>query len=210
MPSPNPRPTVCLVGGPDVDKRLDLMQLLSPDFDVFAAGSEASLGPVFANAGFRYRQFRMSRRTNPIRDAQTVWQLVQIFRSEQPAIVHTFDTKPGVWGRIAARLAGVPVVIGTLPGLGSLYAEPDLTARLVRVVYQPLQMLACRWSTMTVFQNTDDAREFERRRVVPPGRVAIIRGSGVRTDVFASNPEAGRPPACVRSWGWPKAESSSS
>ena len=38
---------------------------------------------------------------------------------------------------------------------------------------------------MTTFQNHDDAREFERRRVVPRSRTTVIPGSGVRTDVFA-------------------------
>ena len=178
------RPIVCLVGGPDVDARLDLMRLLSRDFDVYAAGTEARLAPAFAAAGFRYRHYRMSRRVNPALDAHTVWALVRLFRAERPTIVHTFDTKPGVWGRLAARLARVPIVVGTLPGLGSLYTDSNWKARLTRLAYQPLQTLACHWADLTVFQNADDAREFERRGVVPRGRATIIPGSGVRTDVF--------------------------
>ena len=179
------RPIVCLVGGPDIDARLDLMRLLSRDFDVCAVGTDAHLTALFANAGFRYRHYRMSRLVNPALDAYAVWRLVRIFRAERPAIVHTFDTKPGVWGRLAARLAGVPIVVGTLPGLGSLYANPNWKGKLVRLVYQPLQALACRWADLTVFQNADDARELKQRGVVPPSRAAIIPGSGVRTDVFA-------------------------
>jgi glycosyltransferase involved in cell wall biosynthesis len=113
-----------------------------------------------------------------------VRQLVRIFRDERPAIVHTFDTKPGVLARLAAKIARVPVVIGTLPGLGSLYAGPNLRARLIRLVYQPVQAIACRAADLTIFQNEDDAREFERRRVAPPSRSTVIAGSGVRTDVF--------------------------
>lgn len=178
------RPLVCLVGGPDVDARLDLMRLLSRDFDVLALGTDARLAASFADAGFRYRHYRMSRLVNPILDAYTVWQLVRIFRAERPAIVHSFDTKPGVWGRVAAKLAGVPVVVGTLPGLGSLYANPSWKRSVIRAVYEPLQKLACRWADMTIFQNADDARELERRGVVDSGRKIVIPGSGVRTDVF--------------------------
>ena len=178
------RPIVCFVGGPDVDARLDLMRLLSRDFDVSAAGTDAGLVASFTTAGFGYRHYRMSRRVNPALDAYTVWRLVRIFRAERPTIVHTFDTKPGMWGRLAARLAGVPIVVGTLPGLGSLYANSDWKGKLTRLVYQPLQTVACHWADLTVFQNADDAREFERRGVVPRGRTAIIPGSGVRTDVF--------------------------
>jgi glycosyltransferase involved in cell wall biosynthesis len=179
------KPLVCIVGGPDVDARLELMRLLNRDFELCAVGTDARLAESFAEAGFRYRYYRMSRLVNPVLDAYSVWRLMRIFRAERPAIVHTFDTKPGVWGRLAARLAGVPVVVGTLPGLGSLYANPNRKVRLIRLVYEPLQALASRWVDLTVFQNADDAREFERRRIVPPNRTAIIPGSGVRTDIFA-------------------------
>jgi glycosyltransferase involved in cell wall biosynthesis len=160
------------------------MRVLSRDFDLYAAGTDARLAASFAEAGFRFRYYRMSRLANPVVDAWAVWRLVRMFRADRPAIVHTFDTKPGVWGRLAAKLAGVPVVIGTLPGLGSLYSEPNWKGRLIRPLYEQLQRLVSRWVDLTIFQNADDAREMERRGVVPPGRTAIISGSGVRTDVF--------------------------
>jgi glycosyltransferase involved in cell wall biosynthesis len=160
------------------------MQVLRRDFDLYAAGTDPRLATSFAEAGFRFRPYRMSPLANPFVDARAVWQLVRMFRADRPAIVHTFDTKPGVWGRLAAKLAGVPVVIGTLPGLGSLYSEPSWKGRLIRPVYEHLQTLVSRWVDLTVFQNADDAREMERRGVVPRGRTAIIAGSGVRTDVF--------------------------
>jgi len=179
------RPSVCLVGGPDVDARLDFMNLLSREFDVSAAGTDPLLGPRFAAAGFEYRYYRMSRRLNPLLDMYSLWRLVRLFHREQPTIVHTFDTKPAVWGRLAARLAGVPIVVGTLPGLGSLYTDPDWTGRLTRAIYQRLQTFVSRHTDLTLFQNADDAREFERRGVVPRHSVAIVHGSGIRTDLFA-------------------------
>ena len=187
---PNPRlatarPTICLVGGPDVDARQPLIEHLQEHFDVCALGTEPALAASFAKNGLRYRSYAMTRGVTPLRDLCAVVQLVRIFRVERPRVVHTFDTKPAVWGRFAAKIARVPVVIGTLPGLGSLYATPGRKARLARLAYQPLQTLACRWADMTTFQNHDDAREFERRRVVPRSRTTVIPGSGVRTDVFA-------------------------
>jgi len=160
------------------------MKRLSREFDVCALGTEPALTDSFAKNGLRYRSYRMSRRVTPVRDLYALWQLVRIFRVERPAVVHTFDTKPAVWGRLAAKFARVPVVIGTLPGLGSLYATPDWRGRLARLAYQPLQMLVCRWADLTTFQNEDDAREFVRRGVVPSSRAVVISGSGVRTDVF--------------------------
>jgi glycosyltransferase involved in cell wall biosynthesis len=179
------RPLVWLVGGPDVNARIDLMRVLSRDFEVCAAGTDARISAIFAKSDMRFFHYRMSRGANLALDAYGMWQLVRMFRKERPDIVHTFDTKPGVWGRLAARVAGVPVVIGTLPGLGSLYGGTDWKRTAVRLAYQPMQTLASRLADRTVFQNADDAQDFARRRVVSRGRSIVIPGSGVRTDVWA-------------------------
>ncbi len=164
------------------------MQRLRESFDVCAVGTDPGLAASFADHGLRFRSYSMSRGVHPARDLDAVRQLWRIFRDERPDIVHTFDTKPGVWGRLAAEIAGVPVVIGTLPGLGSLYATPGWKGKLARLAYQPLQTLACRCSDRTVFQNPEDADEFVRRHVTPRGRATVIPGSGVRTDVFVPAP----------------------
>ncbi len=178
------RPRVCLVGGPDIDARIDLMRRLDEDFDVFAVGTSDRLGDVFRAAGFTYHRYPMTRGASPLRDAWAFARLVRIFRRERPTIVHTFDTKPGVWGRLAARVAGVPIVIGTLPGLGSLYSSSGRFTRTIRLVYEPLQGLASRHADLTVFQNAQDADDFVERGVVAAERATVIAGSGVRTDVF--------------------------
>ena len=55
-------------------------------------------------------------------DVLALGELVRLFRRLRPDIVHTHNPKPGVYGRVAARLAGVPVVVNTVHGL---YASPD-------------------------------------------------------------------------------------
>jgi len=176
---------VALVGGPDVDGRIDLMHRLKDSFNVFAIGSNPALSERFAQAGFRYHYYSLARRVNPLSDLFTLMQLLRIFRHEQPDIVHAFDTKPCVFARLAARLAGVPIVVGTLPGLGSLYVTSGIATRTVRVIYEMLQRLACHVSDFTVFQNHDDARHFVERGLAPAHKATMIPGSGVRTDVFS-------------------------
>jgi glycosyltransferase involved in cell wall biosynthesis len=178
-------PKVVLVGGPDVDSRLELMQCLSDDVNVSALGSQPTLRSRFLAAGFDYRSYHLSRRVNPFSDLLTLGQLALIFRKLRPQIVHAFDTKPGVWGCLSARLAAVPIVIGTLTGLGTLYASDGLQTRFVRKLYQPLQKLACQASDLTIFQNHDDARQFTAAGVVSAQKALVIPGSGVVTKVFA-------------------------
>ena len=180
-----PLPKVLLVGGPDVDARLELMHRLSTAVDISAAGSLPGLRDKFTAQGFRYNPYPLNRRVNPIGDLLTIGQLFLIFRRLKPQIVHTFDTKPGVWGCLAARLAGVPVVITTLTGLGSLYSSKSLTTRLLRGIYQSLQKLACWLADLTIFQNRDDARQFIAEGVVPAEKAMVIPGSGIATEQFA-------------------------
>ncbi|HWP38075.1 MAG TPA: glycosyltransferase family 4 protein [Gemmatimonadales bacterium] len=182
---------MCLIGGPDVDARIDLMRALALDFEPHALGSNPAAADRFAAAGFQFDSYPLSRMAAPLADLRTLSCLAVILRRERPAIVHTFDTKPAVLGRLAARVAGVPVVIGTIPGLGSLYVDGGWRARATRAVYEPLQALASHLSDLTLFQNDDDLRELRRRRIVPRGKTAIVPGSGVCTDFFRPDLEPG-------------------
>jgi glycosyltransferase involved in cell wall biosynthesis len=58
----------------------------------------------------------LTREVHPIKDAQALWQLIRLFRQEQPALVHTHTSKAGVLGRVAAWLARVPVIVHTPHG----------------------------------------------------------------------------------------------
>lgn len=178
-------PKVMLVGSIDIDARLELMHFLSNNFDISALGSLPTLQGKFSDQGFNYISYTLSRRANPFLDIFTLIQLYFIFRRLKPHLVHAFDTKPCVWARIAAYLARVPVIIGTLPGLGSLYTNENFINRLLRSIYERLQQLACYVSDLTIFQNHDDARQFIEAGILSSQKVMVIPGSGVSTQLFA-------------------------
>src|SRR5919106_6753811 len=50
------------------------------------------------------------------RDARALVKLYSLIRREKPHIVHTHTAKAGFLGRVAARLAGVPVIVHTFHG----------------------------------------------------------------------------------------------
>ena len=177
-------PKVVLVGGEDVDARLELMHHLRKTYDVTALGSEPALHDSFAAAGFPYRDYPLSRRANPFLDLLTVGRLYAILRKLRPQIVHTFDTKPGVWGPLAAWLAGVPITVRTITGLGSLYTSDNLKTRCLRWIYQTLQRATGRFLDLAIFQNHDDARQLVAAGIVPEHKSRVILGSGVSTELF--------------------------
>ena len=58
------------------------------------------------------------RPVRPWRDARAVKQLTALMKQQQYQIVHTHCSKAGVLGRIAARRAGVPIVVHTYHAFG--------------------------------------------------------------------------------------------
>ncbi len=58
----------------------------------------------------------MGRELAPVADAITLIKLWRLMRRYRPHIVHTHTAKAGAVGRLAARLAGVPVVVHTFHG----------------------------------------------------------------------------------------------
>src|SRR5690242_15832794 len=56
------------------------------------------------------------RPVHPLKDFFALQQLTKIFRATRPDIVHTHSGKAGILGRLAARRAGVPVIVHTIHG----------------------------------------------------------------------------------------------
>lgn len=58
----------------------------------------------------------LGRELHPLRDIVTIWKVYRLLRRLKPDVVHTHTSKAGFVGRIAARLAGVPVIVHTFHG----------------------------------------------------------------------------------------------
>ena len=146
-------PKLVLVGGPDVNKRLDLMDKLEPHFQITAVGSEFGLKEQFEARGYAYHNYKLYRGFNLLSDLKSCYQLTRIFKKLKPDIVHSFDTKPNIVARVAAAMVSVPFISGTQPGLGALYTyqTPKIIRR--RKLFAVLHRLACSVSNITIFQN---------------------------------------------------------
>jgi glycosyltransferase involved in cell wall biosynthesis len=95
-----------------------LLPALARDFDVVVAAH--GMGPLreaAAPLGAPYIPLEhVRRRINPWRDLAGLVELVRVFRRERPDILHANSSKAGVLGRLAARVAGVPIRIFTVHG----------------------------------------------------------------------------------------------
>lgn len=188
MSSVNSRKKLLLVGGPDVMvARRGIANYLKNDFIVGIVGSTKQ-EPRLSEAAddFFYLYYPLKREANITIDLFALLKLIQIFIKERPSIVHAFDTKPTVLARLAAKIARVPITVGSINGRGSLYTEGEKTKlHQMRGIYEMLQKIACHTSDMTIFQHINDSQYFLERKIAPPEKTSIISGSGVDTDLFS-------------------------
>lgn len=124
----------------------------------------------------------LTRSWSPASDARAFLSLVRTIRSLNLDVLHTHNPKTGVMGRIAGRLAGVPVVVNTCHGL---WARPEDSVGKRAFVYG-LEALAARFSDYELFQNADDQETL--RRFLKTGKHRVV-GNGVDLDRFTHDPE---------------------
>jgi glycosyltransferase involved in cell wall biosynthesis len=109
------------IGGPAVHVALLASRLPAPYDPTILAGE---VGPEEGDMAYYARERGveplfvegLGRDLKPLRDLWLVWWLYRVFRRERPMIVHTHTAKAGAVGRLAAWLAGVPVVVHTFHG----------------------------------------------------------------------------------------------
>lgn len=134
--------------------------------------------------------FPMSRRgLNPVTDAETFLALLRLYRRVKPDVVHHVTIKPNLYGGLAARLLGVPSAVFAVPGLGEVFSGNPALIRLLRpAIGRALGIAFAHPNCRIIVQNEEDRGQLVRRRMAPPDRIVLIRGSGVDTAKFVPAP----------------------
>lgn len=110
------------------------------------------------------------RRIQPFLDLVTFVRLYRLMRRQRPDIVHTHTAKAGALGRVAARLAGVPIVVHTFHGSVFQGYFGGLSCR----VFQFIEKVLVRWTDKVVAVSPRVAEELVRRRIAPHEKVEVI------------------------------------
>jgi len=156
-----------------------LRSLQGAGYEVVGISSPGPVVPVLKAAGIEHVPVRMTRRISPLADLAALAQLVQVLRHGRFNIVHTHTPKPGLLGQLAARMAGVPLVVNTVHGF--YFHEHMHPAQ--RRFYIALERVAARCSDVILFQNREDLALALRERIASPGQ-AIYLGNGIDLALF--------------------------
>lgn len=171
---------------------ISLALLLGPQLRAFAdagysVATASAPGPYVEQLrewGIEHRPLRHATRSlAPQRDLLALAELRSVFRSLRPDIVHTHNPKPGIYGRLAAKAAGVPAIVNTVHGL---YAQPADSWKKRAFVYG-LERLAATCSQAELVQNPEDLETLAGIGV--PRRKLRLLGNGVDLDRFVPPPD---------------------
>jgi len=123
----------------------------------------------------------LMRRISPFQDLKALFHLWRLLITERPDMVHTHTSKAGILGRIAAKFAGVPVIIHTPHGhvfyghFGPLVSKCFLLTERV---------MACITDRLVALTETEK-NDYVALSILNPEKIAMIH-SGVDIDRYAS------------------------
>jgi glycosyltransferase involved in cell wall biosynthesis len=124
---------------------------------------------AFERVGARVLFLPGLRREIGWRDMGAFWAIFRLCRRERFDIVHTHSTKPGVVGRLAARLAGVPRVVHTVHGVAFHPYETKGKQRLYRAIERFCSRFAHRIVLVSAYYRYYFYRERQKTCVIANG-----------------------------------------
>jgi glycosyltransferase involved in cell wall biosynthesis len=164
-----------------------LRALRDAGFDVTTISAAGPWVPALEAEGIRHIPWTtVTRAWDPPSDLRAFGELVGILRRERFDLVHTHNPKPGVIGRVAARVAGVPHVMNTVHGL---YATPEDGLRR-RAPVLAAEWLAARCSDLELYQSAVDLAWAQRLHLARRGR-SVHLGNGIDLQVFSPTIKGG-------------------
>jgi glycosyltransferase involved in cell wall biosynthesis len=141
--------TLPVISGSGLNTFLTMEGLKKQGYEpALACAPSGKLNSLVAGRGMRVIPFkRLVQPLHPLKDCLAVLDLTLFLKRNDYPIVHTHNSKAGFVGRLAAKLAGVPVIVHTVHGFSFHDQERPWRRRLFR----NMERLASRWCDHMIF-----------------------------------------------------------
>lgn len=146
---------------------------------VTAVCSDGTYIPSLRSAGYRIETLPIARSAISFSHLKSLWRLVRLLRRERFDVLHVHTPVAALLGRIAAKIAGVPLVIYTAHGFYFHDEMPDWKYRF----FVRLERLAGRLTHFLFTQSAEDAAAAVRLGIMP-AETALAIGNGVSVAQF--------------------------
>lgn len=177
---------ICHIASADITLKFLLMPQLiflhNEGYDVYAVSSAGKWISDIEKEGVKVKTIKITRKISPIEDLVSLFQLFFYFKKEKFDIVHTHTPKPELLGQLAAKMAGVPIVIDTIHGL---YFQKS-SSPLKRKLFIFINKISSKCSNLIFSQNKEDISTLIKEKIANP---EIIKYLGNGVDIKKFNPE---------------------
>ncbi len=174
---------VCQLCAVDFTLRNFLLPLIDgmrgQGWSVTAVCSNGSLVAELRRRGYAIDTIPIARSMNPFAALRATIALVRYFRRERFDVLHVHTPVAALIGRIAGRIAGIPLVVYTAHG----FYFHDQMPRWKRSLFVALERFAGRFTDLLFSQSSEDADDAVAERIAPRERVLAI-GNGVDVSRF--------------------------
>lgn len=126
--------------------------------------------------------------TNPLNELQTLRELVAIYKTHKPDVLHHVAIKTCIYGSVAAKIAGIKNVVNAITGLGYNFSgdrKGALSSFLKRLLKYSIRGKSYRF----IFQNNDDRGFMQSLANISDSQISLIKGSGVDLTEYSFQPE---------------------
>lgn len=190
-----------MVGEARVDNVIKICQLCAVDFTMqhlllplidgmiehgWSVTSVCSNGPFYkdmSDRGYRMYSIPISRSMfSLLSHLRSIWDIYKLCRKERFDVLHVHTPVAALLGRIAGRMAGVPLIVYTAHGFYFHDEMPDWKYR----VFVLLERFCGRLTDLIFTQSSEDAETAIAERILPKEKVTAI-GNGVCVGTF--NPD---------------------
>lgn len=136
--------------------RKNLIQaLLDRGDEVVAIAPKDEYSKKLVEMGCEFHPLSMNTTgVNPLRDLWLLFRLIALYRKVNADIFLHYTIKPGIYGTLAAYLAGRVPVINNVSGLGTVFIQNNWVLSVAVMLYKN----SFRHASHVFFQNNDDKK----------------------------------------------------
>lgn len=163
--------------------RRELMEALMKENEVIISMPFVGHEKDFMKMGIRCIETQLDRRgMNPLRDFDLMRFYKSLLKTEKPDMVITYSIKPNIYAGLLCSWLHI-LYYANVQGLGTAFQKAGL-AQFVTLLYK----LAFRKVNKVFFENEANAKEFQKRHIVPAEKQKVLPGAGINLNHYPYQP----------------------
>ncbi|EAR56471.1 glycosyl transferase, group 1 family protein [Photobacterium sp. SKA34] len=128
--------------------------------------------------------------TSFFKEVKVIKEINTVVNEISPDVVHLVTIKGAIYGGLVTRNKNIKKRIVSISGLGFVFIDEGIKARLIRFIVTKLYRLALNTqNTKIIFQNETDKNTFIENKIINYKQCVLIKGSGIDLNVYKYIPE---------------------